>query len=120
MLDVSIQRSWNRDGNHSFPLATLVINGVASLCAGIAMMSYYAQSVDMGTVMTFVVGVPRRILNILVGDQRGAVADSQTPFRHGPGLSALPRSRCRSPAWRSDSASPCWAATHSCHRLSLA
>ena len=38
------------------PLATLVINGVASLCAGIAMMSYYAQSVDMGTVMTFVVG----------------------------------------------------------------
>ena len=56
VLDVSIQRSWNRDGNHSFPLATLVINGVASLCAGIAMMSYYAQSVDMGTVMTFVVG----------------------------------------------------------------
>ena len=52
VLDVSIQRSWNRDGNHSFPLATLVINGVASLCAGIAMMSYYAQSVDMGTVMT--------------------------------------------------------------------
>ena len=49
VLDVSIQRSWNRDGNHSFPLATLVINGVA-------MMSYYAQSVDMGTVMTFVVG----------------------------------------------------------------
>ena len=35
VLDVSIQRSWNRDGNHSFPLATLVINGVASLCAGI-------------------------------------------------------------------------------------
>ena len=57
VLDVSIQRSWNRDGNHSFPLATLVINGVASLCAGIAMMSYYAQSVDLGTVMTFVVGV---------------------------------------------------------------
>lgn len=56
VLDVSIQRSWNRDGNHSFPLATLVINGVASLCAGIAMMSYYAQSVDMDTVMMFVVG----------------------------------------------------------------
>ena len=53
VLDVSIQRSWNRDGNHSFPLATLVINGVASLCAGIAMMSYYAQSVDMGTLITF-------------------------------------------------------------------
>ena len=56
VLDVSIQRSWNRDGNHSFPLATLVINGVASLCAGIAMMSYYSQSVDMDTVMMFVVG----------------------------------------------------------------
>ena len=56
VLDVSIQRSWNRNGNHSFPLATLVINGVASLCAGIAMMSYYSQSVDMDTVMMFVVG----------------------------------------------------------------
>lgn len=38
------------------PLSTLVINGVASLCAGIAMMSYYSQSVDMDTVMMFVVG----------------------------------------------------------------
>jgi len=56
VLDVSIQRSWNRDGKHSFPLATLVINGVASLCAGIAMMSYYSQSVDVDTVMTFVIG----------------------------------------------------------------
>ena len=59
VLDVSIQRSWNRENrrtNRNFPLSTLVINGVASLCAGIAMMSYYAQSVDMGTVMTFVVG----------------------------------------------------------------
>ena len=56
VLDVSIQRSWNRDGNHSFPLAPLVINGVASLCAGIAMMSYYSPSVDMDTVMMFVVG----------------------------------------------------------------
>ena len=51
VLDVSIQRGWNR-----FPLSTLVINGVASLCAGIAMMSYYSQSVDMDTVMMFVVG----------------------------------------------------------------
>ena len=59
VLDVSIQRGWNRGNrrtNRNFPLSTLVINGVASLCAGIAMMSYYAQSVDMGTVMTFVVG----------------------------------------------------------------
>ena len=56
VLDVSIQRSWNRDGKHSFPLATLVINGMASLCAGIAMMSYYSQSVDVDTVMTFVIG----------------------------------------------------------------
>ena len=51
-LDVSIQRSWNR----SFPLSTLVINGIASLCAGIAMMSYYAQSVDSQTVMLFLTG----------------------------------------------------------------
>ena len=59
VLAVSIQRGWNRENrrtNRNFPLSTLVINGVASLCAGIAMMSYYAQSVDMGTVMTFVVG----------------------------------------------------------------
>ena len=55
VLDVSIQRSWNRDGNHSFPWPRSS-STVASLCAGIAMMSYYAQSVDMGTVMTFVVG----------------------------------------------------------------
>ena len=52
VLDVSIQRSWNR----SFPLSTLVINGIASLCAGIAMMSYYAQSVDSQTVMLFLSG----------------------------------------------------------------
>ena len=79
VLDVSIQRSWNRDGNHSFPLATLVINGVASLCAGIAMMSYYAQSVDMGTVMTFVVG-------FLGGFSTFSSAINEVPFRHGPGL----------------------------------
>lgn len=52
VLDVSIQRSWNR----SFPLSTLVVNGIASLCAGIAMMSYYAQSVDSQTVMLFLTG----------------------------------------------------------------
>lgn len=52
VLDVSIQRSWNR----SFPLSTLMINGIASLCAGIAMMSYYAQSVDSQTVMLFLTG----------------------------------------------------------------
>ena len=52
VLVVSIQRSWNR----SFPLSTLVINGIASLCAGIAMMSYYAQSVDSQTVMLFLTG----------------------------------------------------------------
>lgn len=52
VLDVSIQCSWNR----SFPLSTLVINGIASLCAGIAMMSYYAQSVDSQTVMLFLTG----------------------------------------------------------------
>ena len=52
VLDVSIQRSWNR----SFPLSTLVINGIASLCAGIAMMSYYAQSVDSQTVKQFLTG----------------------------------------------------------------
>ena len=43
VLDVSIQRGWNRENrrtNRNFPLSTLVINGVASLCAGIAMMSY--------------------------------------------------------------------------------
>ncbi len=56
VLDVSIQRSWNRAGNRVFPMATLVINGIASLFAGVAMMSFYAQSVDMDTTMTFVVG----------------------------------------------------------------
>ncbi len=39
VLDVSIQQGWNRENrrtNRNFPLSTLVINGVASLCAGIA------------------------------------------------------------------------------------
>lgn len=58
VLDVSIQRSWNsrRDRNPNFPISTLVINGISSLCAGIAMMSYYSQSVDMDTIMMFIVG----------------------------------------------------------------
>lgn len=58
VLDVSIQRSWNsrRGRNPNFPISTLVINGIASLCAGIAMMSYYSQSVDMDTIMMFIVG----------------------------------------------------------------
>ena len=37
VLDVSIQQGWNRENrrtNRNFPLSTLVINGVASLCAG--------------------------------------------------------------------------------------
>lgn len=57
VLDVSIQRSWNnwRGQNPNFPISTLVINGIASLCAGIAMMSYYSQSVDMDTTMMFIV-----------------------------------------------------------------
>ena len=49
VLDVSIQRGWNRENrrtNRNFPLSTLVINGVASLCAGIAMMSYYSPPVS--------------------------------------------------------------------------
>lgn len=119
VLDVSIQRSWNRDGNHSFPLATLVINGVASLCAGIAMMSYYAQSVDMGTVMTFVVGFLGGFstFSSAINEVLSLIRKRLSPW---PWAMALPRSRCRSPAWRSDSASPCWAATHSCHRLGRA
>ena len=58
VLDVSIQRSRNsrRGRNPNFPISTLVINGIASLCAGIAMMSYYSQSVDMDTIMMFIVG----------------------------------------------------------------
>lgn len=77
VLDVSIQRGWNRENrrtNRNFPLSTLVINGVASLCAGIAMMSYYSQSVDMDTVMMFVVGF------------LGGFIDSPASFYAGSGL----------------------------------
>lgn len=52
VLDVSIQRSWCR----SFPISTLVINGIASLCAGVAVMSYLSQSVDSNTMALFVTG----------------------------------------------------------------
>ena len=51
VLDVSIQRGWNRENrrtNRNFPLSTLVINGVASLCAGIAMMSYRSEERRVG------------------------------------------------------------------------
>ncbi len=120
VLDVSIQRSWKPlTSNHSFPLATLVINGVASLCAGIAMMSYYAQSVDMGTVMTFVVGflggfstfssAINEVLS-LIRKRRFAMA-----LGYGAATVAVPLA-----CVALDSASPCWAATHSCHRLGRA
>lgn len=57
VLDVSIQRGWNRENrrtNRNFPLSTLVINGVASLCAGIARCPTIRNPVDMDTVMMFV------------------------------------------------------------------
>ena len=74
VLDVSIQRSWNnwRGQNPNVPISTLVINGIASLCAGIAMMSYYTQSVD--------------IFNVFHCDQRGAFADPHTQIRAGDRL----------------------------------
>ncbi len=52
VLDVSIQRSWCRN----FPISTLVINGIAALCAGVAVMSYFSQSVDSNTMALFVTG----------------------------------------------------------------
>lgn len=65
VLDVSIQRSWNR----SFPLSTLVINGIASLCAGIAMMSYYAQSVDFSDRHAVPDRFSGRVFHVLDGHQ---------------------------------------------------
>ena len=89
VLDVSIQRGWNRENrrtNRNFPLSTLVINGVASLCAGIAMMSYYSQSVDMDTVMMFVVGFLGGFSTFLHGAQRSGFIDSPASFYAGSGL----------------------------------
>ena len=88
VLDVSIQRSWNsrRGRNPNFPISTLVINGIASLCAGIAMMSYYSQSVDMDTIMMFIVGFLGGFFNVFHRDQRGAFADPHAQIRVGVGL----------------------------------
>ena len=88
VLDVSIQQGWNRENrrtNRNFPLSTLVINGVASLCAGIAMMSYYSQSVDMDTVMMFVVGFIGGF-STFHGAQRSGFIDSPASFYAGSGL----------------------------------
>lgn len=83
------------------------------------MMSYYAQSVDMGTVMTFVVGflggfstfssAINEVLS-LIRKRRFAMA-----LGYGAATVAVPLA-----CVALGSASPCWAATHSCHRLGRA
>ena len=82
VLDVSIQQGWNRENrrtNRNFPLSTLVINGVASLCAGIAMMSYgHGHDVRCR--------ISRWFLDILHGAQRSGFIDSPASFYAGSGL----------------------------------
>ena len=89
VLDVSIQQGWNRENrrtNRNFPLSTLVINGVASLCAG-----------HRHDVLLFAIGgyghghdvrcrISRWFLNILHGAQRSGFIDSPASFYAGSGL----------------------------------
>lgn len=52
MLNTSIQRWWNR----YYPIASLIINCVACLFAGIAIQSYAAQVVSYSTYLLFAAG----------------------------------------------------------------
>ena len=52
VFDVSIRRGWH----HAFPLATLLINVLASFCAGMAAAGYAYHTVDHATSLIFVAG----------------------------------------------------------------
>lgn len=52
VLNTSIQRWWNR----AFPLATFVINVIATFCAGVAAATYATMMVDEYTYLLFVTG----------------------------------------------------------------
>ena len=52
VVNTSVQRWWNR----AFPLATFVINVIATFCAGLAAETYAAGVVDHGTYLLFVTG----------------------------------------------------------------
>ena len=52
IFDVSIRRWWH----HVFPLATLLVNVIASFCAGMAAAGYVYHTVDQATSLMFVAG----------------------------------------------------------------
>ncbi|HJE20775.1 MAG TPA: CrcB family protein [Bifidobacterium pullorum] len=52
VLNTSIQRWWNR----SFPLATFIINVIATFCAGMAASAYANMVVEQPTYLLFVTG----------------------------------------------------------------
>lgn len=52
MLTTSIHRMWNR----AFPVSTLVINILATFCAGVAAAAYAYHTVDHYTYLLFVTG----------------------------------------------------------------
>ncbi|MBM6700299.1 CrcB family protein [Bifidobacterium pullorum subsp. saeculare] len=52
VVNTSVQQWWNR----AFPLATFVINVIATFCAGVAAAAYALGTVDHGTYLLFVTG----------------------------------------------------------------
>ena len=52
VFNTSIQQVWKR----GFPLATFVINLIATFCAGIAAAAFAFHTVDHGTYLLFVTG----------------------------------------------------------------
>ncbi|OZG62813.1 camphor resistance protein CrcB [Bifidobacterium lemurum] len=52
VFNTSIQRWWDR----AFPLATFVINVIATFCAGLAAATWVSQSVPESTYLLFVTG----------------------------------------------------------------
>lgn len=52
VVNTSVQRWWNR----AFPLATFVINVIATFCAGVAAAAWAFGTVDHGVYLLFVTG----------------------------------------------------------------
>ena len=52
VVNTSVQQWWDR----AFPLATFVINVIATFCAGVAAAAYAVGTVEHGTYLLFVTG----------------------------------------------------------------
>lgn len=56
VVNTSVQRWWERLGLRLFPLSTMVINMIATFCAGVAIAAYTYGTVGDGPYTLFVAG----------------------------------------------------------------